>query len=264
MSGFRLVLVGWGAIGARVGAVLGPDVQIVGVALRDPMRARDDLPPGAQVLTDPAELPELRPDLVLEVAGCAAVLPWGLAAFQAGADFAPASIAALLQGDCLQSLEQAARAAGRQVLICPGAIGGVDALAAASRLGLARVTHDIVKPPAAWKGTKAEALCDLDNLQGATVFLDAPAEQAARDFPQNANVAAITSLAGLGAQATGVRLVADPGAKLNRHVIEAEGDFGRLRIELENRPLASNPKSSELTALALVRLIENRFAAVVV
>ena len=39
--------------------------------------------------------------------------------------------------------------------------------------------------------------------------------------------------------------------------------FGRLDIAIENRPLATNPKSSEMTALGLVRLIENRVRTLV-
>jgi aspartate dehydrogenase len=37
-----------------------------------------------------------------------------------------------------------------------------------------------------------------------------------------------------------------------------------MDITLENRPLATNPKSSELTALSLVRLIEHRTKRLVV
>jgi aspartate dehydrogenase len=37
-----------------------------------------------------------------------------------------------------------------------------------------------------------------------------------------------------------------------------------MQMTLENRPLATNPKSSELTALSLVRLIEQRVGYVVV
>ena len=36
-----------------------------------------------------------------------------------------------------------------------------------------------------------------------------------------------------------------------------------LDLAIENRPLASNPKSSEMTALGLVRLIENRIRPLV-
>jgi aspartate dehydrogenase len=37
-----------------------------------------------------------------------------------------------------------------------------------------------------------------------------------------------------------------------------------MTITLENRPLATNPKSSEMTALSLVRLIENRGTGLVI
>ena len=56
----------------------------------------------------------------------------------------------------------------------------------------------------------------------------------------------------------GVELVADPAVQRTGHRITAEGGFGRMTIQLENNPLATNPKSSELTALSLVRLIEQQ------
>jgi len=51
---------------------------------------------------------------------------------------------------------------------------------------------------------------------------------------------------------------------LNSHRIVAEGDFGKLSVVLENRPLATNQKSSEMTALSLVRMIENRAGVIVI
>jgi len=51
---------------------------------------------------------------------------------------------------------------------------------------------------------------------------------------------------------------------MNGHRIVAHGAFGRLEIVLENNSLTSNPKSSELTALSLVRLIEHRTSHLVV
>jgi aspartate dehydrogenase len=59
-------------------------------------------------------------------------------------------------------------------------------------------------------------------------------------------------------------MVADPASTVNGHRIAARGAFGRLEIVLENNPLATNPKSSELTALSLVRLIEHRTSHLVV
>jgi aspartate dehydrogenase len=73
----------------------------------------------------------------------------------------------------------------------------------------------------------------------------------------------ISALAGIGLDRTTVSLVADPEARLNSHSITAEGDFGRMAILLDNRTLADNPKSSEMTALSLVRLIETRAGGLV-
>lgn len=269
MSGseVRVVLVGWGAIGQRVAALLAarhpPRIRLCAVAVRGE-GARDGLPPRAALITDPSALADLRPSLVVEAAGRAAVGPWGRAALAAGADFAPASTSAFTDAGMLADLTARATAAGRQILIAPGALGGIDALAAASRLGLTQVRHEIVKPPAAWAGTGAEGVVDLASLKTPTTFFEGSAEDAARAYPQNANVAMITALAGVGPAQTRIALVADPGAVRNGHRVTATGDFGTLTITLENRALASNPKSSELTALSLVRLIENRAAALVI
>ena len=258
----RLVLIGWGAIGAEVARLLEvrkAPVDLVGVGLRDASRS---LP--CPIITDPTQLAELRPDLVVEAAGRGAVLPWGLAALAADADFAPASTSAFAEAGVLEQLVDQARAAGRQVLIPPGALGGMDALSAAARLPLANVTHEITKPALAWKGTEAETLCDLGALTQPQCFFEGTAREAAQRFPQNANVALITALAGIGPDATTLRMIADPIATGNRHRVVASGDFGRMDITLDNLPLAHNPKSSALTALSLVRLIENRNSALVI
>jgi aspartate dehydrogenase len=258
----RLVLVGWGAIAQRVAGMLPDGVVLAGVGVRPGSGAV--LPDGVARIEGPEGLALVVPALVIEAAGRAAVGPWGMAALAAGADYAPVSTSALTDAGLLAALVEAARAAGRQVLIPPGALGGIDALAAAARLPMASVRHEIIKPPAAWKGTEAEALCDLGTLRGPVVFWQGPAVQAAARFPQNANVAAISALAGIGMDRTQVALVADPGAARNAHRVTAEGDFGTLRVSLENRPMASNPKTSELTALSLVRLIANRVRPLVI
>ena len=252
----RLVLVGWGAIGAEVVRHLADrnaPVEVIAVAVRDTTRS---LP--YPLITDPRELAALKPDLVVEAAGRAAVMPWGEAALTAGADYAPASTSAFAEDGNLDRLLALARAHNRQILIPPGALGGIDALSAAARMPLDSVTHEVTKPALAWKGTEAETLCDLASLSGAQCFFEGSAREAARRFPQNANVALITALAGLGTDATTLRLIADPVATANRHRVVAMGDFGRMEITLDNLPLAHNPKSSALTALSLVRLIENR------
>lgn len=261
-----ICLVGWGAIGQRVASLLserGSPFRIVAIAVRDTTRVREDMPAGVRLISAPAELAATGATLVVEAAGRESVLPFGRAALAAGMDFAVSSTSAFVDEAGLSELVTLAKANRRQLLVPPGALGGVDALAAASRLHLTHVEHRIVKPARAWRGTAAEGLCDLDALSAPLAFFEGSAREAADGFPQNANVAIITSLSGIGIDRTRITLVADPAATLNAHEIHVEGDFGVLDIRLQNRPLATNPKSSEMTALNIVRLIENRAAGLV-
>jgi len=256
----RVVLVGFGAIGGTVARMLqdrGGAGLIAAIGLRAQSQPRADLPPGVPVLTDPGQLAGRMAGLVVESAGREAVGPWGRAALGVGMDFAVSSVSAFADDALLAELTALARANGARLIIPPGALGGIDALAAAARMGLARVDHQIVKPARAWAGTEAETLCDLANLPGAHCFFEGSAREAARRFPQNANVALIVALAGLGPDRSRASLIADPDAKGNRHRIEASGDFGTMALQFDNAVLPDNPKSSAMTALSLVRLIEN-------
>ncbi|RYE31904.1 MAG: aspartate dehydrogenase [Hyphomicrobiales bacterium] len=262
----RLALIGWGAINRRVAELLAErshaDIGIVAVAVRNPAAA-SDIPSGAKLITTLGELAGLDLDLVVEAAGREAVGIWGEAALAAAPSFAVASTSAFCDDALLDRLIAAAESRGSQLLIPPGALAGIDGIAAASLLPLDEVIHRIVKPPAAWKGTSAEGLIALDEITEATAFFSGTAREAASRFPQNANVAVISALAGIGLDRTRVELVADPSAGGNGHELSARGAFGKLDIAIENRPLAANPKSSEMTALGLVKLIENRVRTLV-
>lgn len=263
----RIALVGWGAIAKAVARLLAADEQaprIVAVAVRDPSQRRPDLPAGVRVISDPADLAGLDVDLVVEAAGRESVLPWARASLGSGVDFALSSTSALADTAVLTELRDLARAKGAQLLVHPGALGGIDALSAARHMGLAQVEHRIVKPALAWAGTEAETLCALHALAAPTAFFSGNAAEAATRFPNNANATMTTALAGLGPERTQVTLIADPHAHLNRHEIIASGDFGTLHMQIANSPLPENPKSSAMTALNLVRLIGNRGAGLVV
>jgi aspartate dehydrogenase len=263
----RLVFIGWGAINAHVGALLAlrkTAVDIVGIATIDTPEARASIPKGVRFLGDPAELAALNPDIVVEAAGRVAIDMWAEAALVASPAMIIASTSAFCDDGLLPRLAAVAEAQGSRILIPSGAIGAVDALASAAVLGLDAVTHQIVKPPVAWKGTPAEKLLNLSALTERTVFFLGSAREAAGQYPQNANATVVTSLAGIGLDKTIVELVADPAFRSNGHRIVARGAFGRLDITLENNPLPTNPKSSELTALSLVRLIEHQLNVVII
>jgi aspartate dehydrogenase len=263
----RVIFIGFGAINSRVADLLkarNAPVDIVAVATKDDPAERARIPEGVPFLAAPSELAALKPDLVIEAAGRAAIDAWAPAALAAAPFVIIASTSAFCDDALLPRLAEIAEKQGSRILIPSGAIGGIDALAGAAVLGLDAVTHRIVKPPIAWKGTPAEKLLDLSALTQRTVFFEGTAREAASQYPQNANATVVTSLAAIGLDKTRVQLVADPAVHLNGHTITAEGGFGRMTITLENNPLATNPKSSELTALSLVRLIERQTGPVMI
>jgi aspartate dehydrogenase len=261
----RLAFIGWGAIASTAAEMLsGSAVEIVAVATTDNSVHRRNVPAGARLISHPDELTATAPHVVAEAASRAAVGPWGRAALESGADFIVSSVSAFSDAEVLDALREVASKNGSQLCIQPGAVAGIEALAAARLMGIDAVEHRIVKPPRAWVGTPAETLCDLDSLAEPTVFFSDSASEAASQFPKNANVAMTTALAGIGPEKTKISLVADPAATMNRHEVSAHGAFGHLNVVISNQPLPANPKTSAMAALSLVRSIKNRVAPIVI
>lgn len=200
--------------------------------------------------------------LVVEVAGHNGLAQHGAEILAQGIDLMVVSVGALTDVDLLNSLQQAAEGGGAKLRIASGAIGGIDAVAAAREGGIDRVSYTSRKPPVAWKGTPAEDVCDLDALTEEALLFEGPADEAARLYPKNANVAATIALAGAGFGGTEVRVVADPAAPGNVHELDIEGAFGRMTLRMEGKPLPDNPKTSSLTAFSVLRAIRNHAGAI--
>jgi aspartate dehydrogenase len=225
-----IALIGQGAIGQWITEHLDPKPMIV--------KRGDKLP---------------RVDLVVEVAGHGALQQYGIAALKQGSDLIIASVGALADQALWESLQNAATIS--KILLPAGAVAGIDALSAAKRGGLTSVRYSSRKPPA--------SLGENLPVDRETVLFEGNARDAALQFPKNANVAATIALAGIGFDNTEVRIVADPAVTQNVHILEVDGAFGSFAMRIAGKPLPGNPKSSSLTAMSVLRCIENRNLAIV-
>jgi aspartate dehydrogenase len=243
----RAGLIGLGAIGrgiARLARSSGR-VEIVGVLVRDPSRDRGpDAPP---VVTSLSELLDRPPEVIVEGAGHAALREYGPEILRSGCDLIALSVGALADPELLARIEAAARDGGSRMRVASGAIAGLDAISSAAVGGLARVRHTLSKPARTLLGAAGA------DLRESRVLYEGSAREGVAKFPESANVVAAVSLAGLGFDRTELRVVADPALERNRHVVEAQGAFGELRIEVSNVPSDENPRTGRLTAMSAYR-----------
>ncbi|WP_028671208.1 aspartate dehydrogenase [Saccharospirillum impatiens] len=249
----RIMMIGYGAMGREVHRLLPEGLSLGWLVLpeADIQRARAELPD--TIIISRIEQCDDTPSLVVECAGHPGLAAHGEAVLNRGWTLAVMSIGALSDSGLYERLRQAAVDGGGKMQILSGAVAGMDGLASAREGGLTAVTYEARKAPKSWKGSPAEALIDLDSVTEATAFFEGSAGEAARQFPANANVAATIALCGLGMDATRVRLMVDPNTQCNTHRIHAVGEFGEFHVEMHGNPLASNPKTSMLAALSVVR-----------
>ena len=257
----NVVLIGYGAIGQAICRRLqgSASVVITHVVVREPRVT--EVQAALLAVGSTAQAVAAVPrgaKLVLECAGHEALTAHVLGALKAGCECAVMSVGALSERGLPERLAEAAQTGGAQVHLLAGAIGGMDALAAARQAGLTEVTYTGRKPPQGWKGSAAEAVVNLATLTQATVIFEGTAREAAHTYPKNANVAATVSLAGLGLDTTRVRLIADPAVTDNIHEIQARGEFGEMHVTMRGKPLVDNPKTSALTVLSALRFLHNR------
>lgn len=263
----HLGLIGYGniartlmAILAREGAAPAHVTILTRPGQAESIRAAlaQDLPGRAGVVTDSAALIAARPDLVVECAGQSAVAAHATAVLRAGIETVIASIGALADPALLAAVEQAAAEGGGRIVLPAGAMGGIDILSALRPSGITAVAYTGRKPPMAWAGTPAEGLLDLPALTAPATFFTGNARAAATEYPKNANVAATLALAGIGFEATQVRLVADPGVTRNVHEVSVTAGAADYTIRIEGHPSPDNPKTSVTTVYSIAREVMNR------
>lgn len=212
----RLALVGCGRIGAPVLAAWKagelPGWEIVGVLVRQAQAHR-----GTLFTTDLATLLAAKPEVVVEVAGPAALAALGEQLLRA-AELWTTSPAALADAGLLQRLETAGRDSGHRLRILPGAFAGLDGVAAASAAPGATLHLEIELMP---------------GPAPAQHRFSGSVREAALLFPDSVNVAVGAALAGPGLDATRIA-VRHPGpAPRNRLALQAESAAGSLRVEVQ-------------------------------
>jgi aspartate dehydrogenase len=257
----HVTMVGYGAIGSELMRLLAGHNKVcidqVITSVKGLAKAQAALGASVTVVSCLADLPK-RPEVLIECAGHSALLAHVVPALADGVDCIVASIGALADDRLAERLSDAAQTGGSRLQLISGAIGALDALAAAQLGGLEKVVYVGRKPPLSWLGTPGESVVELARLTSAATLFEGSARDAARLYPKNANVAASLALAGMGLDSTQVRLVADPAVQQNVHSFTANGQFGQMTFTVEGRALANNPKTSALTAYSMARAVLNR------
>jgi aspartate dehydrogenase len=127
-----------------------------------------------------------------------------------------------------------------------GAIGGLDALASAALAGIDEVVLTSRKNPRA---------LDLNNKEAKIVY-EGTAEEAARLYPREMNVAATLALTVKPAKVR-VQVVSDPAVQRNTHEFRVKWRFGEMFLRFANDPHPENPRTSALAAWSAIRLLQS-------
>ncbi len=193
-------------------------------------------------------------DLIIEAASQDAVRQYAEKVLRADKDLMIMSVGALVDYKLFRRVRSLAEKTGRRIYVPSGAIAGLDGVRAAAIGKINEVILTTRKPPKGLKDAPfiQQEKIDLDAVSVAKKIYEGPALEACKLFPNNVNVAAALSLAGIGPERTIVRMVADPGISRNIHEISVRGEFGELKVRVENVPSPENPKTSYLAAVSAI------------
>lgn len=244
-------VLGHGAIGKVVAARLAdgavPGASLVGIVTRSSVVGA----PAPCIALDAAIE---HSDIVVECAGQEALRAAGPDVVGRGRTLVVSSVGALADAEIAGRL----LAGPGQVQCTHGAVGGLDLLAAASDAApFEQVLVRSTKAPASlvqeWM-SEAERAAVLGARSPYLVFRGSPAD-ASRLFPASLNVAMTVAFSvGTDVEVV-VELYADPRIELTRHEIEAVGQVGRYSWRIENRPSATNPRTSAVVPYSILRTV---------
>jgi aspartate dehydrogenase len=258
-AALRVGVVGLGVIGRQVCRAL--DRGLAGVTLAGATtRRRDAGEAFLATLKSPVPFYPLddliaAADLLVEASTQTHLAEVAPKTLGAGRDLVVLSCGALLGRDDWVAL---AERHGARILVPSGAIAGLDGVKGGAIGAVTSVTMETRKPPQGLAGAPwiVQQNIDLEAIREETLVFEGPATEACRAFPANVNVLAALSLAGIGPERTRTKIYAVPGLARNMHRIRMEGEFGALRIEVENVP-SENPRTGRLSYLSTIALLRD-------
>jgi aspartate dehydrogenase len=253
----KVGIVGMGVIGTHLAKAIEngiPGVALAGVSVRAATKAGGFPAFSIETLIQ-------RSDLIVEAATQAALREFGARVLCCGRHLMVLSVGALV--GVLDEWARLAEKHGCRILVPSGAIAGLDGMKGAREGAITTVTMETRKPPRGLVGAPyiVEQGIDLDAIREETLIFEGPATEAVRAFPANVNVVAALSLAGVGPERTRIKLFAVPGQERNQHRITVEGEFGRMRVEVENVP-SENPRTGRLSYLSAIAMLRELGAPV--
>jgi len=181
------------------------------------------------------EMLKKKPDVIVEAASQQAAKDYVPKIVAANIELIVMSTGALLDLDVDMS----------KVHVPSGAIGGLDAIASAALTGNIEVSLTTRKTP--------KALNTETNAP--KVMYEGDAEDAARRFPREMNVAATLAIT-VKPSKVHVKVIADPTIARTTHEITAKWKYGEMFLQFSNQPHPDNPKTSALAAWAAINLLK--------
>lgn len=237
----KVGLIGCGAIGTVLAEAIERKLVVcdelvvfdIDTAKAEKLRAELNFP--VKTVSTVDELLDSKPKVVVEAASQQAVKDYYGKVLGTGTDLIVMSTGALLGLDTENP----------RLHFASGAIGGLDAISGAALAGIDEVTLTSRKNPNALGKT---------NIKEAVIY-EGTAEEAAKQFPREMNVAATLALT-VKPTKVNVKVVSDPAVKRNTHEIQVKWRFGEMSLRFSNDPHPDNPHTSALAAWSAIKLLQ--------
>jgi aspartate dehydrogenase len=237
----KVGLIGCGAIGTVLAEaidrkiVVCDELVVFDLVVEQAIKLKDRLKFPVKIVPSVDDLIAAKPTVIVEAAGQGAVHQYYDKLVATGAEIIFMSTGALLDHDTSNT----------HVHFPAGAIGGLDAIAAAANAGIDEISLTTRKNPKALGKPITEE----------TVTFEGDAEEAARQFPREMNVAATLALT-VKPTKVKVKVIVDPATTRNTHEINVKWRHGDMTLKFANMPHPDNPHTSALAAWAAIRLLQ--------